>query len=98
MSTQAIAQLRRILAATHPDAEGWAVVRADRVQLVLAGLIERHDALIEWLVRDLARATGQSEGQIRVSHGMEAPGPTQGHPTGTPRQRAWQETGKEARR
>lgn len=70
------AELRRLLTprddggGTYPDADGWAVIRADRVGEAL----RRVDDLVDRLVGDLARAWGVSESVVRARQGLGEPG------------------------
>lgn len=72
--------LRRLLlprddgGATYLDHDGNAVVRADKLAGALAGV----DDTIDRLVLRLARATGRTEAEIRLSEGLNPADPHQG--------------------
>lgn len=64
--------------ATYLDHDGNAVVRADK----LAGALAAVDDTIDRLVLRLARATGRTEAEIRLSEGLNPADPHQGTRSG----------------
>lgn len=74
------------------DDRGRTVVLVDRVQLAIAAT----DAVIDRLVRRLARATGHTEAEIRLSEGLNRWGTSdasQDHPNGAQRAVSGRERG-----